>query len=102
MADAHPTQVSALSCLEADKETRPHHMGPAGGTGSAEQLPNWRDKEIRNGGGLGFQAEWPQKPGGGTWALPTEASGGLAWGSASTWQQGMGESLGKKCRKASG
>jgi len=72
------------------------------GRALAEQLPNWRDKEITNGGGLGFQAEWPEKPGGGTRALPTEASGGLAWGSAGTWQQGMGESLGKKCRKAPG
>lgn len=54
-------------------------------------------------GSLGFWAEWPEKPGGGTWALPTEALGGLAWGSASTWQPPqMGESLGKKCREASG
>lgn len=54
------------------------------------------------GGGLGFWAEWPEKPGGGIWALPTEASGGLAWGSTSAGQQWVGESLGKKCGKTSG
>lgn len=52
--------------------------GLAGLLASAEQLPDWRDEETRSGGGLGLWAEWPEKLGEGTWALPTEASGGLA------------------------